>query len=316
MLRWQNDAMSSTVMMNPPAAPVAADLARVTVVLVTFHSAHCAPELGRALASFPHVTLVDNASTDDTLAQFGRHLPHATLLRNERNLGFGAANNRGVWAANTEFVLLLNPDCVVDAEAVSQMVRCADANPTAALIGPQLLGRSGQPDISYTWAPNTWSAKGPGAEAPACVGFVSGACMLIRRDAMLRIKGFDEGFFLYYEDTDLCLRLAQQFGELIIEPQARVTHLSRGSSGGKGRLKAEYMRGYHHIQSKFLFNLKHLGVQVSTARRWRYCATAALEMLARVLVLDLVRATRVFGRVAGAWHYPANMQSRQRGRAS
>lgn len=297
--------------MNPPAASVAADLARVTVVLVTFHSAHCAPALGRALALFPHVTLVDNASTDDTLAQLRRHLPHAVLMANERNLGFGAANNRGVWAAKTEFVLLLNPDCTLDAEAVSQLVRCADASPSAALIGPQLLGRSGQPDISYTWAPNTWAAKGPGAEARACVGFISGACMLIRREAMLRIKGFDEGFFLYYEDTDLCLRLAQQFGELIIEPQARVTHLSRGSSGGKGRLKAEYMRGYHHIQSKFLFNLKHMGVQVSKARRWRYCATAALEMIVRLLALDFVRATRVLGRVAGAWRYPSDMRSKQ-----
>jgi len=297
--------------MTPPAAAVAADLARVTVVLVTFHSAHCAAELGRALAGFPHVTLVDNASTDDTLAQFGKHIPQANLLANERNLGFGAANNRGIWAAETEFVLLLNPDCVLDAQAVSQLVRCADAFPDAALVGPQLLGRSGQPDISYTWAPNSWAAQGPGADGPTCVGFISGACMLIRREAMQRVKGFDEGFFLYYEDTDLCLRLAQQFGALIVAPQARVTHLSRGSSGGKGRLKAEYMRGYHHIQSKFLFNLKHQGVQVSRARRWRYCATACLEMLVRLLVLDLARATRVLGRVVGAWRYPDDMTSRQ-----
>ncbi|MGH6645883.1 glycosyltransferase family 2 protein [Aquabacterium sp.] len=307
--------MSSTVM-TPPAASVAADLARVTVVLVTFHSAHCAPELGRALADFPHVTVVDNASTDDTLEQFRRHLPKAALLANDRNLGFGAANNRGIWAAGTEFVLLLNPDCVVSAEAVSQLIRCADTYPGAAMIGPQLLGRSGQADISYTWAPNTWSALGPGAEAEACVGFISGACMLIRRDAMLRIQGFDEGFFLYYEDTDLCLRLARQCGELIVAPQALVTHLSRGSSGGSGRFKAEYMRGYHHIQSKFLFNLKHLGEQVSTARRWRYCMTAALEMMVRVLVLDLVRATRVLGRVVGAWRYPDDMRTRQRALSS
>ena len=302
--------------MTPQATSVASELARVTVVLVTFHSAHCAPELGRALAGFPHVTLVDNASTDDTLAQFRQHLPKASLLANERNLGFGAANNRGIWAADTEFVLLLNPDCVLSAEAVGQLVRCADSYPHAAMIGPQLLDRSGRDDISYTWAPNTWSAQGPGAEAEACVGFISGACMLIRREAMLKIKGFDEGFFLYYEDTDLCLRLAQQFGELIVAPQARVTHLSRGSSGGRGRFKAEYMRGYHHIQSKFLFNLKHLGVQVSRARRWRYCITAALEMMARILVLDLVRATRVLGRVMGAWRYPDDMRARQQATAS
>jgi GT2 family glycosyltransferase len=306
----------TNVVMTPPAASIATDLDRVTVVLVTFHSAHCAPALGRALAGFPHVTVVDNASTDDTLAQFRQHLPKATVLANERNLGFGAANNRGVWAASTEFVLLLNPDCELSAEAVSAMVRCGDAFPRAAMIGPQLLDRSGHDDISYTWAQNSWTSRGPGADAEACVGFISGACMLIRREAMLKIKGFDEGFFLYYEDTDLCLRLAQQFGELIVAPQARVTHLSRGSSGGRGRFKAEYIRGYHHIQSKFLFNLKHLGVEVSRARRWRYCAIAALETLARVIVLDPVRATRVLGRVAGAWRYPDDMRARQRAASS
>lgn len=297
--------------MTPPATSVANELARVTVVLVTFHSAHCAPELGRALADFPHVTLVDNASTDDTLAQFRHHLPKASVLANERNLGFGAANNRGVWAADTEFVLLLNPDCVLDAQAVGALVRCADAFPRAAMIGPQLLDRSGQNDISYTWAQDSWSSRGPGADAEACVGFISGACMLIRRDAMLKVQGFDEGFFLYYEDTDLCLRLAQEFGELIVAPQARVTHLSRGSSSGKGRFKAEYMRGYHHIQSKFLFNLKHLGIEVSRMRRWRYCMVAALEMMVRILVLDLIRATRVLGRVIGAWRYPSDMRARR-----
>ena len=295
----------------PPANSVAADLSRVTVVLVTFHSAHCAAELGRCLKHFPHVTVVDNASTDDTIPQFQQHLPQAVLMPNGRNRGFGAANNRGVWGASTEFVLLLNPDCVIDAPNVSALVRCADDHPHAALIAPQLIGRQGQADNSYSWAPNTWPAKGPGAEGPACVGFASGACLLIRREAMVRVQGFDETFFLYYEDTDLCLRLAQQWGELILAPQARVMHLSRGSSGGRGRLKAEYIRGYHHIQSKFLFNVKHLGQQVSTGRRWRYCAVAALEMLARVLILDIVRATRVLGRVVGAWRYPHDMQSRQ-----
>lgn len=302
--------MSSTAP-NLTAESLAAELARITVVLVTYQSAHCAADLGRCLKQFPNVTVVDNASTDDTVAQFRKHLPHAQVLTNQRNLGFGAANNRGVWAASTEFVLLLNPDCLIDAKAVSALIQCAQANPSAALIAPQLVGRNGQLDHLYCWTPNTWPAKGPGADADTCVGFVSGACMLIRRDAMLKIKGFDEDFFLYYEDSDLCIRLAQQCGELILTPQARVTHFSRGSSGGRGRFKAEYLRGYHHIQSKFLFDVKHRHLHVSNLRRWRYCAFAGLEMAARLLLLDVVRASRVLGRVVGAWRYPKDMPSQK-----
>jgi GT2 family glycosyltransferase len=291
--------------------PLVADLSRVTAVLVTYHSGHCAAELGECLNSLPHVTIVDNASTDDTVTRFRQHLPHAQVMVMAQNLGFGAANNRGIAAAETEFVLLLNPDCVIDVNAISALVHCADAYPDAALIAPQLVDRNEHLDISYSWTPHTWASKGPGADADTCIGFASGACMLIRRNAMQRIKGFDEDFFLYYEDTDLCMRLAKQCGPLIVTPQAHVMHKSRGSSSGRARFKAEYLRGYHHIQSKFLFEKKHLGKQVSTVRRLRYAIVAALETLARVLVLDFVRATRVLGRVVGAWRYPDDMTSRQ-----
>jgi GT2 family glycosyltransferase len=287
------------------------DLARVTVVLATYHSGHCAADLGRSLAGFPQVIVVDNASSDDTVAQVRQHLPQAQVFVNDRNLGFGTANNRGVWAAATEFVLLLNPDCVLAADAVVTLVQTAERYPSAAVVAPQLINRQGKQDLSYCWTPSTWAAQGPGAEGDTCVGFVSGACMLIRREAMLRVQGFDEDFFLYQEDTDLCLRLARQCGELILTPQAHVTHLSRGSSSGKARFKAEYLRGYHHIQSKFLFDFKHQGLQVTTLRRWRYGLIAGLEMLARLLMLDLARAMRVMGRMAGALRYPQDMKLRQ-----
>ncbi len=287
------------------------DLARVTVVLATYHSGHCAADLERCLSGFPHVIVVDNASSDDTVAQVSQHLPQAQVLLNDRNLGFGTANNRGVWAATTEFVLLLNPDCVIDADAVATLLQTAQRYPKAALVAPQLINRQGKQDLSYCWTPTTWAAQGPGAEADTCVGFASGACMLIRREAMVRVHGFDEDFFLYQEDTDLCLRLARQCGELILSPHARVTHLSRGSSSGKARFKAEYLRGYHHIQSKFLFDFKHQGLQVTTARRWRYGLIAALEMLARLPMADLARAMRVMGRMMGALRYPQDMKLRR-----
>lgn len=291
--------------------PANSELDRITVLLVTYQSAHCASALGQSLAAFPNIIVIDNASSDNTLEAFAKSMPRAKVIANERNLGFGAANNRGVLAAETEFVLLLNPDCIIDASAAQQLLQCADANPSASMMAPQLIDRHGNPDKNYSMGHNTWPAKGPLADGNTCVGFVSGACMLIRRDAMLKIKGFDERFFLYYEDTDLCLRLTEQCGEIILAPQSRVTHLSRGSSGGKARFNAEYLRGYHHIQSKFLFDLKHHQVSVSHIKRWRYCLVAGLELCIRLLLLDAVRASRVLGRVVGAWRYPDDMKSRQ-----
>lgn len=293
----------------PTSAP--ADLQRVTVILATFYSSHCIPQLGRCLALFPNVVIIDNASEDDTLLKVAQHLPHAKFIANKQNRGFGAANNQGVKIADTEFLLLLNPDCIIDPASALALIKSADRHPDASAIGPQLLGRRGQLDLSYGWTPDSWKPKGAGADADTCVGFISGACMLIRKNAMVRINGFDERFFLYQEDTDLCIRLAQQCGALILAPEARVTHQSRGSSGGRARVKAEYIRGYHHIQSKFLFDQKHHRLQASTWMRLRYCATAALEAILRIALFDLVRASRALGRVLGAWRYPNDMKIRQ-----
>ena len=274
----------------------------MTVLVVSYNSAHCLPALGRSLASLPWVTLIDNGSHDDTLAMTAQHLPQARVLALPNNLGFGAANNQGWRAAQTEFVLLLNPDCVCDAGAIASLIRCADAQPNASVIAPQLLDRRGAPDISYRWRGTVsigWASRGPGAEAPCCVGFVSGAAMLIRRIALAQVQGFDEAFFLYYEDEDLCLRLQDQCGPIVVEPASQIQHLSRASVGGKHRLRSEYLRGFHHIQSKFLFKRKHGGQAVGGLRRCGYALGGAAEALLRLLLLDPKRAARCVGRVAG-----------------
>ena len=289
--------------MTQPLPPPEAH--RITVLVVTFNSAHCLPALGQGLQGLPWVTVIDNASADATLAQVAQHLPQARLLKQARNLGFGAANNLGWQAATTEFVLLLNPDCVCTPEAIAQLVRTADAHPGASTVAPQLLGRKHELDISYRWRVDGWASRGPGADGPCCVGFVSGAVMLIRRSALQQVQGFDEGFFLYYEDEDLCLRLIDQAGPIVVDPAAQVQHLSRGSVGGRQRFRAEYLRGLHHIQSKFRFRRKHLGRRPSAAQRLGYGLGAVAETLLRLLLLDPRRAARSAGRLAGVLGYQA-----------
>jgi N-acetylglucosaminyl-diphospho-decaprenol L-rhamnosyltransferase len=294
------------------SAPTESAQSRVSVIVVTFHSAHCALHLGASLADCPHVIVVDNGSADDNLDVLRHHLPQARIIANGRNLGFGAANNRGVDAAQTEFVLLLNPDCLLDHAQITALVEAADRYPDACLIAPQLLDKQGQPEANYRWKANSWKAQGPVVDADACVGFASGACLLIRTAAMRQVGGFDENFFLYYEDDDLCLRLDRFCGPLIVTPAARVTHLSRGSSAGKGLLKAEFNRGFHHIQSKFLFDAKHKGRSTSVWRRWRFGLIATIEATLRLLLLDRRRAWRTFGRAMGVIRYraPSNAEAR------
>jgi N-acetylglucosaminyl-diphospho-decaprenol L-rhamnosyltransferase len=285
---------------HPSAPHRGAALSRVTVICVTFNSAGRVAALAQTLNPFPLVTVVDNASGDRTVSEIHKAIPQARVIENSRNLGFGAANNLGIRQATTEFVLLLNPDCEIGVDSVLSMLACADEQSSASLVAPQLLDRSGHADVSYAWFPGSWHATGPQAQGPACVGFASGACLLIRTSALRAIDGFDENFFLYYEDTDLCIRLHNQAGPLIVEPRAEARHINRGSSSGIWRLRAEYLRGYHHIQSKFMFEAKHFQTHPSIWRRLRYSLLAALEFTVRSALLDAPRAARVLGRVFGA----------------
>lgn len=280
-----------------------ADLRSITVVVVTYESAGCLPELGCSLSAFPHVIVVDNGSADDTLAATAKHLPHARVILNGRNLGFGAANNRAFALAETEFVMLLNPDCSMSEEAALAMLAAARRYPGASAIGPQLIDRHGGLDNGYRMRLDRWKPKDGPAEGDLCVEFLSGACMLIRRDALQRIGGFDEEFFLYQEDHDLSIRLARDCGELILCPAARAVHQARRSSSGRYRLRAEYLRGYHHMQSKFIFDRKHNHRPLTPATRWRYVVAAGLEALLRCCLLDPPRASRALGRMRGALAY-------------
>ncbi len=272
-------------------------LDQVTVVLVTYHSAHCLDALDALLAHCPHAVVSDNGSTDGTAAQARARWPHATVLEHGRNLGFGAANNRALAQVKTPFAFLLNPDCEVTPEGLRALVRAANGMPDAAIIAPQLQDAPGQPDVNYRWPSVLWKSGGPGADAPACVGFVVGAAMLFRLARFDGVGFFDERFFLYYEDDDLCLRLFQAHRPIVVWPDVAAVHRARGSVKGSKPWRSEYLRGYHHAQSKLIYTAKHRSPALAHRQRWRVLAGTTLALPLRAIAWS----PRLLARMAGRW---------------
>lgn len=289
--------MSSATTRAAEAHPGALD--SVTVVVVTYNSERCVPALAAGLGTLPHVIVVDNASHDDTVAHVNRALPQARVLRNTENQGFGRANNRGLAEVRTPYALLLNPDCEITAEQIGELLAEAARWPEAAMLGPQLLESNGQPGLNYRWATGTWSSRGPGAEATTCVGFLVGAAWLMNLRHFEGIGHFDPRFFLYYEDDDLCLRLFRSGKPMLLVPGVRVLHRSRSSSGSRRRWRTEYLRGYHHAQSKIIFQAKHGQAGNAQSLRWRTLLLAVPLVLLRVLTLSPRHTARALGRLVG-----------------
>lgn len=275
-------------------------LNEVTVVIVTFNSAHCLPELGRLLSACPHIIVVDNGSDDGCAQLASMHLPQAQVIALPTNLGFGAANNRALANVQTPFALLLNPDCELSSAQLVQLLAAASQFPEAAMLAPQLVDAKGQQEVNYRWPSPLWTSKGPGASGPTSVGFVCGAAMLLRMSVCQPTGFFDETFFLYYEDDDFCLRLFKAGLPMVVVPSVQALHRSRGSVKGRAPFKAEYLRGYHHAQSKLLFTAKHTSPHSAQELRWHVVWQTAVVLPLRVLIFSPKLVARMWGRLRGA----------------
>lgn len=257
------------------------------------------PRLGELLLGFPHVCIVDNGSEDDTAQAAAKHLPQALWLPQNRNLGFGAANNRALALVRTPFALMLNPDCELDARSVLDLLGVAGQFPEASLVAPQLMQANGSPEVNYRWPSDRWKSLGPAATGTCCVGFICGAAILARMSLFKTDDWFDERFFLYYEDDDLCLRLFQKQRGMLLAPHIHATHRSRGSVRGKHPWRHEYLRGYHHAQSKLIFAAKHHGIDQARSQRARLLLSTALALPVRLLLPSPRLVTRMWGRLCG-----------------
>ena len=239
------------------SAPPADD---ITVLLVTYNSAAILPWSLEPLSRHPHVIVVDNASRDDTLPVVRRLLPQARVIEAGANLGFGRANNLGLQAAATPLVLVLNPDCRVADDALEALGHAARRWPQAALLAPLLYdapGRLGDSWRGVGGVPTPPQAERTPPDGDVSATFVTGAAMLVRRQQVLPLGGFDPWFFLYHEDDELCGRIRQAGLDIVVVADARAEHHTRSSS--PSTFRTSWRRHYCMALSKLYMLRKRQG---------------------------------------------------------
>ncbi len=271
----------------------------VTAIVVTFNSGHCAENLKNFLGKLKHIVIVDNGSNDGTALTLQRAIPNAKIIHNENNIGFGAANNIALRSIDTKFAFLLNPDCIASLNVLDHLLEVFFLYPDAAVLAPKILNGENKIEVNYRWVNSRWKSTGPSADGDCCVGFLSGAAMLFNMNAIKPLGFFDESFFLYYEDEDLCRRLFEQKKALIYCPGASIVHLGRGSVRGNNPTYYEFLRGYHHAQSKIIFKQKHEGRSKAAFLRVQMLFLAILSLPFRILAGQLRYLARTVGRIVG-----------------
>ena len=228
----------------------------LSIVIVSYnareHLEKCVQSLAEAPPVIPHdITVVDNASTDGSATAIRDRWPHVSLIQQSVNAGFAAGNNVGIRATRGELVLLLNNDTIVPPGAIDRLVSRLAAHAGAAVAGPRLVNTAGVVELSFGAMISPfaelrqklrmglhdrgiakWVERAASRER--YVDWVSGACLLVRRDAAERAGLLDERYFLYTEDVDFCAAIRAHGFRVLSTPAAEIVHLrvrSRASAG-------------------------------------------------------------------------------------
>jgi N-acetylglucosaminyl-diphospho-decaprenol L-rhamnosyltransferase len=277
----------------------------VSVVVVSYQSeadlAMCLGSLERAAGQHPlEVVVVDNASSDGSV-EIARGYG-VKVIENASNEGLPKAVNAGVAATAAPWLLFANPDTWLSPGSLARLLATASRDQRTGCVGPHLAYPDGSDyptgrrfpsllmgathaALGAVWPGNpatrSYHMAGVDRSQPLEVDWVSGACMLVRRSAFEAVGGFDPGYFMYFEDIDLCLRLARLGWRVVFDPSAEVKHVVGGSTRS-----APYRKVVNHHRSALRFY------------RRRYAHDPRLVLLPVVAAFLAVRALLSFGRVA------------------
>lgn len=264
------------------------ELAAVDIVIVNFNTrvdvTACLRSLISSPLARPHtITVVDNNSSDGSTDAIRAEFKTVQIIEMGRNAGFAAANNAGIRASSNPLVLLLNSDTLVPAGTLDTLCERLEATGAAAA-GPRLIDADARPEISWGPMLNPWSEwiqarriATASSTLPQArrrvdsltsverrVDWVSGACLLVRREAAVKAGLLDERYFMYEEDVDFCATLRNQGGSILFTPASTVIHLR-----GRSRKAAPSQKPSHYDKSHLAFYEKHNPAWLPALRLWK-----------------------------------------------
>ena len=211
----------------------------ITLILVTYRSEKLILKNLEVLKKFP-VIIVDNSNSHE-LDLIVRKYNNIKLIKSSKNLGYGKANNLAVNSAITSFILIINPDIILDVDSINNLFKSFLKDPDKiGILGPSLydkdMNRRTNGSKSYINQLKGDKVSNKSNNIPideTCCEFLMGCCYLMKRDFFNILGGFDTNFFMYYEDCDLCDRSLQAGKYLMEVPSAKLIHLENSSSKKK-----------------------------------------------------------------------------------
>src|ERR1700732_1336027 len=251
---------------------------KLSIVIICWNDLRVIRDCLRSIFEGTHTTefeviVSDNGSVDDSIEFIRKHYPQVTVVENQQNLGFARGNNAGIRATLGEYVLILNPDTIIQDGALDRLVEFAGRHPEAGAFGCRVVNPDGTyqvsarlfPTIYRYWVSALALNKLSSAfvyeeysrwhgDAERSIDWQSGCCVMFRQDLLKSLGGFDEQFFYHFEEVDLCRRVWNAGRPILFSPDAVITHL-----GGQSVRRFPVRFEIEKHRNRYRYFYKHFG---------------------------------------------------------
>ncbi len=254
----------------------------LSVIIVSYKSDYVIENCINSIDSEIEIIVIDNAGNNQLKEKIETKYKNVKCILSKENLGMGAGNNLGIKNVNKDFVLILNPDVTLEKSSIDEMILASKEIENFGIIAP-LSVKSEYPNYYLKKGENYNPIK------PFKVKSVDGYAMLLNLKKLKKLDNFyffDENFFLYLENEDLCMRLEKRDENIYIIPKSRINHLGGKAVDPKYKKEIEYLRNWHWMWSKFYYNKKHFGYLIAVFKVLSNLISAKIKFFYYLITLN------------------------------
>jgi len=279
----------------------------LSIVIVTFKSEGVIHECIKSIDKDIKITVVENSNNYQFKDELEKSYKNVSCVLSNENLGMGAGNNIGIKKTETDFVLILNPDVILEPSTINELIIASEKISNFAIMAPI------SSDINY---PNYKFKSNKKISIdynfPFKVKSIDGFAMLFNKkklDIILHENYFDENFFMYLENDDLCKRIIEANEDIFIAPLSKIKHLGGKAVNIKYKNEVEFARNWHWIWSKFYFNKKHHGYFAAFIKGFPKFIFSLVKYIFHLLIKDKVKQRIYLNRASGFINAAINKKS-------
>ena len=269
----------------------------LSIVIVTFKSEAVIHECIKSIDEKINIIIVDNSNDLNFKKKIEKSYKNVSCVLSSQNHGMGKGNNTGIKLAKTDYVLTLNPDVILESNTIEELIKASQKISNFAILAP-ILSDYNYPNYKLDIERKFTSEM----NSPFKVKSVDGFAMLFNKEKMdmvIQKDYFDENFFMYLENDDLCKRVIDNNQNIFVVPNSKIKHMGGKAVDKKYQNEIEFSRNWHWIWSKFYFNKKHFGYKKAILNGFHKYIFSLIKYFFYLLIQNKIKKKIYFNRASG-----------------